>query len=301
MDSLVPSGRVVPLDAVADNAPFSLTTGHPVSFPLLQPMPSLFLTVPSVPLKSTDIGGSRAECFVSLDAVIQHFYDLFFKKTADSWGTERANFLKLHRRWKRRIEFETVTKGRGDGLQRLRAKGDAAVNPTPRTVPPSLAPSTVVHSPSSLAWLTSYSSNTRIIVLCAWSRTGTDIGYSRAECFVSLDAAIQHFHDLFLKKTADSWGIEAADFVKLQRCIFLSNWNKLIPREMGTVDDVTMQIQEAYGVLTSKMLIEGPDTSRSINNTILFDAHILQGFGLKVLPLLDSLKVIKTKSRMLDE
>ncbi|CDI96590.1 hypothetical protein EmuJ_000021800 [Echinococcus multilocularis] len=66
---------------------------------------------------------------------------------------------------KRRIELEAVTKGGSDGLQRLRVKGDAAVDPTPRTVPPSSAPSTVVHSPSSLAWLTSCSSNTRIIVI----------------------------------------------------------------------------------------------------------------------------------------
>ncbi|EUB54702.1 hypothetical protein EGR_10442 [Echinococcus granulosus] len=63
---------------------------------------------------------------------------------------------------KRRIEFETVTKGGSDGLQRLRAKGDAAVDPTPRIVPPSLPPSTVVRSPSSLVWLSSYSSHTRI-------------------------------------------------------------------------------------------------------------------------------------------
>ncbi|CDS38279.1 hypothetical protein EmuJ_000566400 [Echinococcus multilocularis] len=61
-------------------------------------------------------------------------------------------------------------------------------------------------------------------------RLRTDIGGSRAEHFVSLDAAIRHFHDLFFKKAADSWLTERANFLKLHRCIFLSNWNKLIPR-----------------------------------------------------------------------
>ncbi|EUB53940.1 hypothetical protein EGR_11203 [Echinococcus granulosus] len=63
---------------------------------------------------------------------------------------------------KRRVELETVVKGGSDVLQRLRVQKDAIVGPTPRIAPPSLAPSTVVRSPSSLAWLTSYSSNTGI-------------------------------------------------------------------------------------------------------------------------------------------
>ncbi|EUB58185.1 hypothetical protein EGR_06929 [Echinococcus granulosus] len=63
---------------------------------------------------------------------------------------------------KRRVEFETVVKSGSDGLQRLRVRSDAVVDPTPRTAPPSLAPSTVFRSPSSLTWLTSYSSRTQV-------------------------------------------------------------------------------------------------------------------------------------------
>ncbi|CDS36146.1 hypothetical transcript [Echinococcus multilocularis] len=51
LPELVPLGCVAPLDAVADTAAVSLTAGRPVSSPLLQPMPSLLLTAPSVPPK----------------------------------------------------------------------------------------------------------------------------------------------------------------------------------------------------------------------------------------------------------
>ncbi|EUB53890.1 hypothetical protein EGR_11256 [Echinococcus granulosus] len=67
-------------------------------------------------------------------------------------------------------------------------------------------------------------------VLRAWGRIGMRIGGLNVGRLVSLHAATQRFHDLFLKRIANSWGAGRANFVKLQRRIFLSNWNKLTPR-----------------------------------------------------------------------
>nr|CDS24873.1 poly (ADP ribose) polymerase [Echinococcus granulosus] len=66
-------------------------------------------------------------------------------------------------------------------------------------------------------------------VLRSWGSIGTRIGGSRVGQLVSLNAAIQCFHDVFLKKTANSWVPSVPIFFRLQRRIFLSNWNKLIP------------------------------------------------------------------------
>nr|CDS25080.1 hypothetical protein EgrG_000306300 [Echinococcus granulosus] len=60
VNELVPSGRVVLLDAVADAAPVSLTTGHRVSSQLLQPMPSLAHNSFHVPKEYHDVLTCRA-------------------------------------------------------------------------------------------------------------------------------------------------------------------------------------------------------------------------------------------------
>ncbi|VDD75788.1 unnamed protein product [Mesocestoides corti] len=73
-----------------------------------------------------------------------------------------------------------------------------------------------------------------------------------------------------------------------------------------------VQIQEAYSVLSdlsslvedhvkSSRPIEGSDKSRLIGDTTRFYTLIPHDFGLKSPPLLDSLDVIKTKSRMLED
>ncbi|EUB53834.1 hypothetical protein EGR_11315 [Echinococcus granulosus] len=41
------------------------------------------------------IGGLKVGHLVSLHAATKRLYDLFLKKTANSCGTERANFVKL--------------------------------------------------------------------------------------------------------------------------------------------------------------------------------------------------------------
>ncbi|EUB56329.1 hypothetical protein EGR_08804 [Echinococcus granulosus] len=67
-------------------------------------------------------------------------------------------------------------------------------------------------------------------VLRAWGRIGMRIGGLKVGHLLSLHAATQRLHDLFLKKTANSGGTHRANFVKLPRRIFLLNWNKLTPR-----------------------------------------------------------------------
>ncbi|CDS35446.1 hypothetical protein EmuJ_000289700 [Echinococcus multilocularis] len=143
---LVSSGRVVPLDTVADAIPVSLTTGY-----------RLFSAIAAYGIS---VAHSSLRAAKECHDVLSSFSRLALLSPCPMSAQQVQSAGR-----KRRIELEAVTKGGSDGLQRLRVKGDAAVDPTPRTVPPSSAPSTVVHSPSSLAWLTSCSSNTRIIVI----------------------------------------------------------------------------------------------------------------------------------------
>ncbi|EUB54753.1 Histone H2A [Echinococcus granulosus] len=152
---LVPLGRVVPLDAVADTAPVSLTTGRPVSSPLLQPMPFLLLTAPSVPPKST-----MTSCLL---LVVKRF------------GVH-APCPVVHSDKKPRQRRVLRAWGRiGTDIGGSRAERFVSKSPRQQRV------------------------------LRSWGSVGTRIGGSRVGQFVSLDPAIQCFHDVFLKKTANTW------------------------------------------------------------------------------------------------
>ncbi|VDM21710.1 unnamed protein product [Hydatigera taeniaeformis] len=82
-------------------------------------------------------------------------------------------------------------------------------------------------------------------VFRAWGRVGTDIGGSKVERFTSVNSAVQHFHDLFLEKTGNPWGVERANFVKIPRKFYPLELEQFDPKGDETVENAKIMHQVA--------------------------------------------------------
>ncbi|KAL5102686.1 Poly ADP-ribose polymerase 1 [Taenia crassiceps] len=172
-------------------------------------------------------------------------------KSASTFASTSPKFQPLGR--KRRAEVETAAKCGSDTLQRMRVKGGVVVDPAsgledrasvardPRGHPLSavLGMVDLVRGSNSyykLQVLYSDREPRQYWVFRAWGRIGTDIGGSKVERFVSLDVAMQHFHDLFLEKTGNPWGTERANFVKMPRKFYPLELEQFDTKGNGTVE-----------------------------------------------------------------
>ncbi|VDK42567.1 unnamed protein product [Taenia asiatica] len=185
---------------------------------------------------------------------------------------------------KQRAEAEMTVKGSSDSLQRMRVKGGAVVDPASgledcasvardsygRPLSAVLGMVDLVRGSNSYykvvaSWvilvlhiLSTYGKiANRLQVLYsdkeprkfwtfrAWGRIGTDIGGSKVERFVNLDAAVQQFHDLFLEKTGNPWGTERANFVKMPRRFYPLELEQFDPERDATIEKTKIAHQVA--------------------------------------------------------
>ncbi|KAL5965047.1 Poly ADP-ribose polymerase 1 [Taenia solium] len=154
---------------------------------------------------------------------------------------------------KRRAEVEMTVKGSSDALQRMRVKGGAVVDPASgledcasvardsygRPLSAVLGMVDLVRGSNSyykLQVLYSDREPRKFWTFRAWGRIGTDIGGSKVERFVNLDAAVQQFHDLFLEKTGNLWGTERANFIKMPRRFYPLELEQFDPKGDATVE-----------------------------------------------------------------
>ncbi|VDL18528.1 unnamed protein product [Hymenolepis diminuta] len=71
-------------------------------------------------------------------------------------------------------------------------------------------------------------------VFRSWGRIGTDIGGSKLERFTTLNAAAQHFQELFLEKTGNAWSTPKEKFLKLPRRFYPLDMEHFNPTDEET-------------------------------------------------------------------
>ncbi|CDS36610.1 poly ADP ribose polymerase 1 [Echinococcus multilocularis] len=194
---------------------------------------------------------------------------------------------------KRRTLVETSAEGGNDALKRMRVKGGAVVDPASgledrasvardthgRPLSAVLGMVDLVRGSNSyykIQVLRSDKEPHHHWVFRAWGRIGTDIGGSKVERFVSLDAAMQHFHDLFLEKTGNPWGTERANFIKMPRRFYPLELEQFNPKdeENGEKTKIVHQVASKLGIRLQELIHFLFDVASMTNALLEFEIDV---------------------------